>query len=37
MAFKDWAANAGKIETLNINPDMLGQFVKWVGQDKEVA
>ncbi len=37
MALKDWAANAGKIGTLNINPDMLGQFVKWVGQDKEVA
>lgn len=37
MALKDWAANAGKIGTLNINPDMLGQFVKWVGQDKKAA
>lgn len=37
MAFKEWAANAGKIGTLNINPDMLGQFVKWVGQDKKAA
>ncbi len=37
LALKDWAANAGEIGTLNINPDMLGQFVKWVGQDKQAA
>lgn len=37
MAMKEWAANAGKIGTLNINPDMLGQFVKYIGDDKEAA
>ena len=37
MAMKEWAANAGKIGTLNINPDMLGQFVKYIGEDSKAA
>ena len=37
MAMKEWAANAGKIGTLNINPDMLGQFVKYIGEDSKSA
>lgn len=37
MAMKEWAANAGKIGTLNINPDMLGQFVKYIGEEKKDA
>ncbi|NIP99399.1 MAG: hypothetical protein GWM98_02435 [Nitrospinaceae bacterium] len=32
LALKEWAANTGQIGTLNINPDLLGQLVKWTGQ-----
>ncbi len=34
MALKEWAANTGKIGTLNINPDMLGQLIRYVGNGK---
>ena len=37
MALKEWAANTGKIGTLNINPDMMSQFVKWVGNDQKAV
>ena len=31
LALKEFAGNAGKIGSLNITPDMLGQVIGWVG------
>lgn len=31
LALKEFAGNAGKIGSLNITPDMLGQIIGWVG------
>jgi len=31
LALKEFAGNAGRIGSLNITPDMLGQLISWVG------
>jgi regulator of protease activity HflC (stomatin/prohibitin superfamily) len=31
LALKEFAGNAGRIGSLNITPDMLGQIINWVG------
>jgi hypothetical protein len=31
LALKEFAGNAGRIGSLNITPDMLGQVISWVG------
>ena len=31
LALKEFASNAGRIGSLNITPDMLGQVISWVG------
>ena len=32
LALKEWAANAGKIDSLSITPDLLGKVVSFVSQ-----
>ena len=31
LALKEFAGNAGRIGSLNITPDMLGQVINWIG------
>lgn len=34
LALKEWAGNAGKVESLNIGADMLSQIIGWIGQNE---
>lgn len=35
LALKEFAGNAGRIGSLNITPDMLGQVINWVGGQRD--